>query len=114
MSQIDAEKIGLDIKRAFLLAKALNFQFIHIRDHVNPEMKKIINEAKSRNSYFIKKIEEKFEKKKIKKSFVQGEEEFSFLILEEMEKLGDKIQLSDLENILNEIKDVNQQNLHSS
>ena len=34
-----------DIRRAYLLARALNTQYLFIREFVNPDLKKAINEA---------------------------------------------------------------------
>lgn len=102
MSKRDKKEVLLDVKRAFVIAKALNYQYIHIREHLSPELKKAVNEAKSRNSYFIKKIEESFDKKRVEKTFLEAEDELSFQLLEK------------LEEIKNSITHVNQQNLSPS
>ena len=99
MTKLSREEVLLDIKRAFVIAKALNYQYVHIREHLSPELKKAVNEAKSRNSYFIKQIEDSFRKNKIDNSFLEAEDELSFQLLEK------------LEEIKTNITDVNQQNL---
>ena len=105
MSKEEKQKqVLLDVKRAFVLAKALNYQYIHIREDLSPELKKAVNEAKAKNSYFIKLIEDSFKKRK-QSDFLDGEEELSFQLLEMIEQLNE---------VKNEIKDVNQQNLYTS
>lgn len=101
------KQILLDVKRAFVLAKALNYQYIHIREELSPELRKAVNEAKAKNSYFIKLIEDSFKKRK-QSDFLEGEDELSFQLLEMIE------QINQVNNLKNEIKDVNQQNLYSS
>ena len=98
------KQVLLDVKRAFVLAKALNYQYIHIREELSPELRKAVNEAKAKNSYFIKLIEDSFKKRK-QSDFLDGEEELSFQLLEMIEQLNE---------VKNEIKDVNQQNLYPS
>jgi hypothetical protein len=98
------KQVLLDVKRAFVLAKALNYQYIHIREDLSPELRKAVNEAKAKNSYFIKLIEDSFKKRK-QSDFLDGEEELSFQLLEMIEQLNE---------VKNEIKDVNQQNLYPS
>lgn len=103
--KLSQEEVLLDIKRAFILAKALNYQFVHIREHLSTPLKKAANEAKSRNSYFIKLIEYSFQKRKVSDKFVEGEDELAFQLLEELEQI---------EELKQKIKDVNQQSLSSS
>jgi hypothetical protein len=98
------KQILLDVKRAFVLAKALNYQYIHIREDLSPELRKAASEAKAKNSYFIKLIEDSFKKRK-QSDFLDGEDELSFQLLEMIEQLN---------QVKNEIKDVNQQNLYTS
>ena len=92
----------LDVKRAFIIAKALNYQYVHIREDLSPELKKAANEAKAKNAHFIKLIEESFKKRNVSKEFLEAEDELSFQLLET------------IENLKHEIKDVNQQNLYPS
>lgn len=87
----------MDIRRAYLLAKALNTQYTFIREFVTPELRKAINEAKAKNSHFVKTLDEIFDKRRVPKSFVESEEELAFQVLEQLEK-----------------KDVNKQNLLTS
>ena len=87
----------MDIRRAYLLAKALNTQYLFIREFVTPELRKAINEAKAKNSHFVKTLDEIFDKRRVPKSFVESEEELAFQVLEQLEK-----------------KDVNKQNLLTS
>jgi hypothetical protein len=98
------KQILLDVKRAFVLAKALNYQYIHIREDLSPELKKAANEAKAKNAHFIKLIEESFNKRK-QSSFLEGEDELSFQLLEMLEQLNEA---------KNKIENVNQQNLYPS
>lgn len=87
----------MDIRRAYLLAKALNTQYTFIREFVTPELRKAINEAKAKNSHFVKTLDAIFDKRRVPKSFVESEEELAFQVLEQLEK-----------------KDVNKQNLLTS
>jgi len=75
-----------DIRRAYLLARALNTQYLFIREFVNPDLKKAINEAKAKNAYFIKTLDDLFKKRKVSNKFVESEEEIAFQLLEELEK----------------------------
>jgi hypothetical protein len=95
MNKVDQEL--MDIRRAYLLAKALNTQYTFIREFVTPELRKAINEAKAKNSHFIKTLDDIFDKQRVPKSFLESEEEIAFEVLEQLEK-----------------KDVNKQNLPTS
>lgn len=75
-----------EIRRAYILAKALNFQYQYIREIVNSDMVKVINEAKAKNSYFIKRIDDKFEKHHAMRQ-VEKDEELAFQFLEQIEQL---------------------------
>jgi hypothetical protein len=75
-----------DIRRAYLLAKALNTQYMFIREFVTPELKKAINEAKAKNSHFIKTLDNIFAKRRVPTSFIDSEEELAFQVLEQLEK----------------------------
>lgn len=77
-----------DVRRAYILARVLNVQYQFIREYVNPDLRKAINEAKSRNSFFIKQIDEKF-KKHLQSKQIDEDEELGFLLLEHLEKLMD-------------------------
>lgn len=76
----------LDIRRAYLLARALNTQYTFIREFVTPELRKAINEAKAKNSHFIKTLDGIFDKKRIPQEFKEKEEETAFELLELLEK----------------------------
>jgi hypothetical protein len=76
-----------DIRRAYVLAKALNIQFQWIKEFVNPELKKALSTAKASNSYFIKNLDEVFKKRLKNDKLIQEEEEVAFRLLEELEKL---------------------------
>jgi len=73
-----------DVRRAYLLAKALNVQYQFIREYLNPELIKAINNAKASNSFFIKQIEEVFIKRKMK-NMLDIDEELAFTLLEQLE-----------------------------
>lgn len=79
-----------DIRRAYVLARALNVQYQWIREFVNPELKKAANNAKAANSYFIKNLDDVFKKKLRDDKLIQEEEELAFKLLEELEKLDKK------------------------
>jgi hypothetical protein len=78
----------LEVRKTYILAKALNTQYSFIREFVNPELKKSINEAKAKNSYFIKQLESALQKK-AGSGYTDQEEEISFLLLEYLEKIKD-------------------------
>jgi uncharacterized protein YdcH (DUF465 family) len=73
-----------EVRRAYLLARALNTQYQFIREFVNPELKKAINEAKAKNAHFIKILDRYLEKKDLNQ--IAEDEELAFLLLEELEK----------------------------
>jgi hypothetical protein len=77
-----------DVRRAYILARVLNVQYQFIRDFVNADLRKSINEAKAKNSHFIKQIDEKF-KKHYLSSQTDNDEELGFQLLEHLEKLMD-------------------------
>lgn len=86
----EAEKLR-DIRRAYILAKALNIQYQWIREFISPELKKSINNAKAGNSFFIKQIEEAFLNRRVDKEILLEEEERAFKLLEKLEeKLEEK------------------------
>ena len=76
-----------EIRKAYILARALNVQYQFIREFVNPDLKKSINEAKAKNSYFIKILNDYFSKRGVSKSFLDDEEELAFQFLEELDKI---------------------------
>lgn len=76
-----------EIRKAYILAKALNVQYQFIRELVNPDLRKSINEAKAKNSYFIKIVNNYFSKRNVTGSFIEQEEELAFQFLEELEKI---------------------------
>jgi len=80
------QQVLKDVRRAYLLAKALNVQYMFIREYLNPELTKAINNAKAGNSYFIKQIETSFIKRGFK-HLLDVDEELSFKLLEELEEL---------------------------
>jgi hypothetical protein len=84
MSKVEQEL--MDIRRAYLLARALNTQYTFIREFVTPELRKSINEAKAKNSHFIKTLDGFFDKKRIPQSFKAREEEAAFELLELLEE----------------------------
>ena len=73
-----------EVRRTYLLARALNTQYQFIREFVNPELKKAINEAKAKNAHFIKILDRYLEKKDLNQ--IAEDEELAFLLLEELEK----------------------------
>lgn len=77
-----------DVRRAYILARVLNVQYQFIRDFVNDDLRKAINEAKARNSHFIKQIDEKFKKHYVSTQ-IDTDEELGFQLLEHLEQLMD-------------------------
>ena len=82
------EQILADIRRAYVLARALNIQYQFIREYVNTDLYKAISSAKGTNSYFMKQIDLAFGKHKLG-SQLEKEEELAFKLLEELEKRQD-------------------------
>ena len=82
------EQILADIRRAYVLARALNIQYQFIREYVNPDLYKAISSAKGTNSFFMKQIDLAFGKHKLG-SQLEKEEELAFKLLEELEKRQD-------------------------
>ncbi len=76
-----------EIRKAYILAKALNVQYQFIRELVNPELKKSVNEAKAKNSHVIKIVNDYFSKRNVTDSFIENEEELAFQFLEELDKI---------------------------
>ena len=76
-----------EIRKAYILAKALNVQYQFIRELVNPELKKSVNEAKAKNSHFIKIMNNYFSQKNITSELLDSEEELAFQFLEELDKI---------------------------
>jgi hypothetical protein len=74
-----------EIRRAYILARALNVQYQFIREMVNGDLKKSINEAKAKNAHFIKLIDDQFAKNNLNQN--EFDEELAFKLLEEIEKL---------------------------
>lgn len=72
-----------EVRRTYLLARAVNTQYQFIRDFVNDDLRKAINEAKAKNAYFIKILDGYLQKRKASN---QEDEELAFLLLEELEK----------------------------
>ena len=75
-----------DVRRAYVLAKALNIQYQYIREYVNVDMYKTISTAKGTNSYFIKQIDLAFGRKNVENQ-LDYDEQMAFRILEELEEI---------------------------
>lgn len=88
MSLSEEQKLK-DIRRAYVLARALNIQYQWIREFLNPELKKAANNAKAANSYFIKQIDSAFKRRLKEDTLINEEEELAFKLLEQLEKLQD-------------------------
>jgi hypothetical protein len=80
------EQILKDIRRAYVLARALNIQYQFIREYVNPDLYKAISSAKGTNSYFMKQIDLAFGRKNLTNQ-LDYDEEMAFKLLEELEEL---------------------------
>lgn len=85
--QISEEQKLKDIRRAYVLARALNIQYQWIREFLNPDLKKAVSTAKANNSFFIKQIDDAFRKRRVNNSLPENEEELAFKLLEELEKI---------------------------
>lgn len=85
--KVDKTQQLKDIRRAYILAKALNIQYQWIREFLNPDLKKAAGNAKAGNSFFIKQIEDAFRGKSVTEKLMDREEERAFRLLEEIEKL---------------------------
>jgi hypothetical protein len=83
---ISEEQKLKDIRRAYVLARALNIQYQWIREFLSPELKKATGNAKAANSFFIKQIDDAFKRKLKDNSLINEEEELAFRLLEELEK----------------------------
>lgn len=73
-----------DVRKTYLLAKATSTMYEFIKHDLNNNMRKAALEAKAKNNYFIKLIDEAFAKNKVPKSFVEFEENISFEYLESL------------------------------
>ena len=85
-SKLTEEQKLKDIRRAYVLARALNIQYQWIREFLSPELKKAAGNAKAANSFFIKQIDDAFKRKLRDESLINEEEELAFKLLEELEK----------------------------
>jgi len=74
-----------EVRRTYLLARAVNTQYQFIREFVNPDLRRAINEAKAKNAYFIKLLDGYLEKRNVSNQ-IDEDEELAFLLLEEIEK----------------------------
>jgi hypothetical protein len=89
VNKLSEEQKLKDIRRAYVLARALNIQYQWIREFLNPELKKAANNAKAANAFFIKQIDDVFKKRLRDGKLIDAEEELAFKLLEELEKLQD-------------------------
>lgn len=87
-----------DIRRAYVLARALNIQYVWIREFIHPSLLKPINNAKAANNFFIKNIDTSFLELKQGKDIISKEEEMAFKLLEELERLEKLEKLEELKN----------------
>lgn len=74
-----------EIRRTYILARALNIQYQFIREFVKPDLRKAINDAKAKNSFFLKSIDDKFEKK-YQQQQIHNDEELAYQFLEFLDK----------------------------
>jgi len=88
--KVDKTQQLKDIRRAYILAKALNIQYQWVREFLSSDLKKAASNAKASNSFFIKQIEDAFKGKYVNEKLVDDEEERAFRLLEELEKLDIK------------------------
>lgn len=76
-----------EVRKTYIIALALNIQYKFIKEYVNQDLKKAINEAKAKNSHFIKIIDQYMQKRRVSQDFINEEEEQAFKYLEELDKL---------------------------
>ena len=74
-----------EVRRTYVLARAINTQYQFIREFVNPDLRKAINEAKAKNAYFVK-ILDGYLQKRNAGGQIEEDEELAFTLLEELEK----------------------------
>ena len=74
-----------EVRRTYVLARAINTQYQFIREFVNPDLRKAINEAKAKNAYFVK-ILDGYLQKRNASGKIEEDEELAFTLLEELEK----------------------------
>jgi hypothetical protein len=78
------EDILKHIRKTYLLAKAASTMYEFIKHDVNSEVRKAALEAKAKNNYFIKLVDDSFRKRKVSENFISSEEEVSFEVLEKL------------------------------
>lgn len=74
------------IRRTYILARALNVQLQFIKDFINEDLRDSINQARAKNNYFIKQIDNRLEIKNHIKQ-IEQDEELAFKLLEQIEQL---------------------------
>jgi hypothetical protein len=74
-----------EVRRTYVLARAINTQYQFIREFVNPDLRKAINEAKAKNAYFVKILDGYLQKRNAGDQ-IEEDEELAFTLLEELEK----------------------------
>lgn len=72
-----------EIRRTYILARALNVQLQFIKEYVSDDLRDAINQARAKNNYFIKQIDNRLEMKKHHKQ-IEQEEELAFQLLENL------------------------------
>ena len=82
---MDEQKLK-DIRKTYLLAKASSTMFEYIKHDLNDKLRKAALDAKAKNNYFIKLIDEAFDKRKVPQAFKEAEEEVSFEFLDSLYK----------------------------
>jgi hypothetical protein len=73
-----------DVRKTYLLAKAVSIMYEAIKHDVSPEIRKAALEAKAKNNFFIKLIDESFRRRNVSENFINLEEDLSFDILDKM------------------------------
>ena len=74
-----------EVRRTYLLARAVNTQYQFIREFVNDDLRRAINEAKAKNAHFIKILDGYLQKRNAGDQ-IKEDEELAFILLEELEK----------------------------
>ena len=72
------------IRKTYLLAKAVSIMYEAVKHDLTSEIRKAALEAKAKNNYFIKLVDESFKRKKVSQEFLEFEENLSFEVIDKL------------------------------
>jgi len=78
------ELVLKDVRKTYLLAKAASIMYESIKHDVNPEIRKAALEAKAKNNFFIKLVDDSFRRRNVSENFINLEEDLSFDIIDKL------------------------------